>query len=196
MKTRRYLQAVLFGLAALFLAGCKHPATHPEPVSTGYVFDQPTPVLQKLGIARSTSARLGMRVSGQVYLPVVYGKQNRFGFFMSPNEGDTFMGPVPISAPDGNVVAHGEASPMFALGTTQLYVLWQQEDGHGTHLLTARSLTWGHSFDKPVNVVTKNKPSFNGYGSIGVAPDGDVYVVWLDGRDPQPPVPDSLDPMG
>jgi hypothetical protein len=44
--------------------------------------------------------------------------------------------------------------------------------------------------------VEKDKPSFNGYGSIGVAPNGDVYVVWLDGRDPQPPVSGSMDPTG
>jgi len=121
MKTKITLQAALLCLAALFLAGCQHTVTRAEAANAGYVFDQPRPVLQGLGIAHSTSPRLGMRVSGQIYLPAVYGKQNQVGFFMSHNEGDTFMGPVPISDPDGKVAAHGEQSPALALGHTQIY---------------------------------------------------------------------------
>lgn len=42
----------------------------------------------------------------------------------------------------------------------------------------------GDSFDAPIKVVDKAQPSFNGFASMAVAPNGDVYVAWLDGRNP------------
>ncbi len=43
----------------------------------------------------------------------------------------------------------------------------------------------GQPFEPPVRVTDKsaNDSSFNGFSSLGVAPKGEIYVVWLDGRD-------------
>ena len=49
----------------------------------------------------------------------------------------------------------------------------------------ARSLTWGGSFEKPIKIRDQQAGTFGGYPSIGVAPNQDVYVVWIDTR-PQP----------
>jgi hypothetical protein len=53
--------------------------------------------------------------------------------------------------------------------------------------VAARSLSWGESFDKPVPVSDKGAPGFRSFASLGVAPNGDVYAVWLDERDNSKP---------
>lgn len=196
MSNKIYLHTAVC-LIALAIAGCGHMKTRTD--EADYAFDaKPVPVLQNLGIAHSVSARLGTRVSGEVYLLAVYGNQDQLGLTMSHNEGDTYMPPSPISSPASRVTLYGEASPSLAMSATELYVLWEQMDSHGTsQLLVAPSIPWGMGgFGKPVDVVKKDKPSFNGFSSLALAPNGDVYAVWLDGRDPQPPVPGSLVPNG
>jgi len=51
--------------------------------------------------------------------------------------------------------------------------------------MLARSLSYGQNFDKPVRV-TDNDTTFHGFSSVAAAPNGDVYAVWLDGRDGGP----------
>jgi hypothetical protein len=48
--------------------------------------------------------------------------------------------------------------------------------------MLGRSLSYGHSFEKPVRV-NDDQMAFHGYSSVGAAPNGDVYAVWLDGRE-------------
>jgi hypothetical protein len=91
---------------------------------------------------------------------------------------------VPVSQPDAQISSHGENSPVLATSPTGIYALWEQaRDGGGNDLMVARSLNFGHSFDQPVRVIDDTKPSFQGFASSGIAPNGDVYVVWLDGRE-------------
>ncbi len=172
-------------LAALSITACSIMPARPTTSHPNYAFEQhPRSVLAQIGITPSTSPRLAVRVSGEIYLLGVFGKDGRLGFFMSHNGGDTFMGPIAISEPGARVTAHGEASPSLAVGPTQIYALWEQSRPHASaDLMFARSLTWGHSFEKAVRVTDKTKPSFNGFASLGAAPNGNVYTVWLDGRD-------------
>jgi hypothetical protein len=183
-------------LLVLSLAAC-NSTRRPPRVGSDYVLEpHPRAVLKGLGITPSASPRLGLSTSGEIYLLAAYGKGGRLGFFMSHNGGDTFMGPIPISESGVPVAAYGEASPSLAFSRTEIYALWQQTNARSTQLMCARSVDWGHSFERPVSIIDKSKPSFNGFSSIAVAPDGDLYAVWLDGRDRQPPVPDSVDPEG
>jgi hypothetical protein len=67
------------------------------------------------------------------------------------------------------------------------YALWEQRSRKGaTELVVARSLDYGHSFQKPVLVTGDESPGFHGFSSLGVSPAGEVYVVWLDARDASP----------
>jgi hypothetical protein len=61
----------------------------------------------------------------------------------------------------------------------------------GNDLMFARSLRFGRKFDKPIEVIDKDKPSSNAFSFLTVAPDGDLYAVWLNGRgrDPQSTAP-------
>lgn len=58
-------------------------------------------------------------------------------------------------------------------------------------VMFTRSLRFGRQFDKPVKVTDKEKPSSNGFSYLAVAPNGDLYAVWLDARDPQHTTPGS-----
>ena len=195
--TLRSFSLFLAVICSMIGASCQRAKNTGSPNALGYIFEpQPSAVLENLRIHPSSSPRLGMSTSGMVYFPVVYGKEASLGFFMSHNEGDTFMAQAPVSAPGMHVIAHGEASPALAIAPEQIYLVWQQEDSQGTQLLAARSLDWGHSFQKAVTIADQRRPSYSGFSSVAVAPNGDVYVVWLDGRDPQPSVPGCVSPTG
>lgn len=135
----------------------------------------------------SKDPKLFVSPSGVVYLLSVYGeeKKARVGLAISHDGGDSF-GPVsPISEPNRSVSSHGENSPSLIGTPGAIGALWEQTSGEsGSELMFARSVNFGRSFETPVHVTDKNRPSFNGFSSLGVAPDGSVYAVWLDGRDP------------
>ncbi|MGH9913696.1 MAG: sialidase family protein, partial [Pyrinomonadaceae bacterium] len=101
----------------------------------------------------------------------------------------SFLPFVPISEPDAEVNSHGENSPTIAVTGTEICALWEQRAATGSRdLMFARSLSYGHNFEKPIRITDKTVPSFNGFSSLAVAPNGDIYAVWLDARDqPQPP---------
>jgi hypothetical protein len=119
---------------------------------------------------------------------VVYddGGKSRVGYTMSHDGADTFMHVIPVSEPGASVNSEAESSPTLAKVPTAIYALWEQRSASGTSdLMLARSLSYGHSFDKPVRV-NNDSMAFHGYSAVGAAPNGDVYVVWLDGREEGP----------
>lgn len=111
-------------------------------------------------------------------------KGNHVGYAMSHNGGDTFMPVVPVSEPAGNVSSHGENAPRLVTVPTMTYALWEQRSHKGNNeLVVARSLDYGHSFQRPVVVTGDESAAYHGFASLGVSPSGDVYAVWLDGRE-------------
>jgi hypothetical protein len=126
--------------------------------------------------------------SGTLYLLAVYGspEHTQLGLTVSNDGGDTFAPPVPLSEKGVQILSDGEDSPSLAIsGHGGIYVLWEQErsDG-GTDLMFARSINNGRRFEKPIRVTDKVKPSANSFSSLAAAPDGSIYVIWLDGRNP------------
>jgi hypothetical protein len=151
-----------------------------------YSFEaSPRPVLAAVGLTATRDPKLAVSSSGTVSLLAVYrdGAMTRLGYTMSHDGGDHFMPVVPVSAPEARVSSHGENSPSLATVPTAIYALWEQESETGSDLMVGRSLSFGHSFEKPTRVNDNQKPSFHGFSNMAVAPNGDVYVVWLDGRD-------------
>ena len=114
--------------------------------------------------------------------------QERLMLTMSHDGGDTFSPPVAVSEEQAVVKAHGENSPSLAQTGMAIYAAWQQkQEDAPAQIVFARSTNMGRSFEKPVVLTDKQQPSFNGFSTMKVAPNGDIYVVWLDGRDqPQP----------
>ena len=152
---------------------------------------EPRAVLAQAGITPSNDPRLALAASGALHMLAVYGAHGstpQLGLAISHDGGDTFSPPVPVSAQGAEVNSHGENSPSLALTPTEIYALWEQLNEQGrTELMFARSVSFGHSFEQPFSVTDKTEDSFNGFSSMAVAPDGQVYAVWLDGRDKAEP---------
>jgi len=139
-------------------------------------------------VPSSRDPRLSLRASGALYLLAVTGghKGASAALAVSHNRGDSFAPPRPISGKDAAVSSHGENSPNFSFGPgIEAYALWEERTGDGlqTRLLFARSPAFGREWEEPVEVTDKTEPSTNAFSSFTVAPDGHIYVVWLDGRD-------------
>jgi hypothetical protein len=131
--------------------------------------------------------KLAVDTAGTLYLFAVY-KQNstsRLGLIMSHDGRDSLMTSVlPISDEATSIGSHGEQGPSVAMTRAEIYALWQQSAADGSEtVMSARSLSWGESFDKAVQVSDGNMHSYRGFPSVAVATNGDVYAVWLDERD-------------
>jgi len=118
--------------------------------------------------------------SGAVNLLAIVGEgeSSRLAMLNSADGGDSFDKPVWVSEPGAAVSSHGENSPTLIVTPDVMYAAWNQ----GGDIRLARSLSWGASFEKPVRISDKPEKAYSGYVSIGVAPNGDVYAVWLDTR--------------
>jgi len=167
---------LLAGLSVAF--GCTR--SH----SDAYDFEPvPRPVLAQAGFAPSRNPRLGADwvSSPTLYLLAVLqdGTEPRLGLLTSTNGGDGFEKPVWVSPAGQAVTSAGENSPAFVATSDVLYAAWNE----GHQLLFARSRNWGKSFETPVAIADATGDSFHGYPSLGVAPNGDVYAVWIDTRD-------------
>jgi hypothetical protein len=185
--------ALLLLLAAglpSFLSGCTKNA---ESHATALQFEpQPRSLSTLSGIPMTHNPKLFFDgvTSGEVRLLTVVdqGETSRIALLDSSDSGDTFRKPVWVTPPEAKLRTHGENSPQL-LGTADfLYVTWNQ-DGD---IRLARSVDWGESFEKPVRISDKPEKAFSGYVSIGVAPNGDVYAIWLDTRDSSAPGKDDI----
>lgn len=142
-------------------------------------------VLAQAGAESSRDPKLSIDVTNSVKMLAVYGEagQQRLGFTSSPDGGDSFAPLMQITQKDARVHSHGENSPSVAFGFPYVYALWEQSMPEGgTELVFARTHTRSGAADKPVRVTDKAAPSTNGFSSMAAAPNGDIYVVWLDGR--------------
>lgn len=96
--------------------------------------------------------------------------------------GDSFEPPVRVNDVAGEVSSHGESSPLMQIRTrSEFYVVWQTRRGEGSALRFARSMNWGESFTKAVDVDPSG--SSQAFFTMNVSPKGEVYIAWLDGRD-------------
>ncbi len=146
---------------------------------------EPRAVLAEAGVLSSQDPKLAPRASGAIYMLAVYEAEDRsqLGLFISHDGGDTFAPPVPIGRKGADVNSHGENSPSLALGTTEVYALWEQSSPEGgMNLMFARSLSFGRKFEKSILL---NEASGSSFPYLAAAPNGHLYAVWLEGSDRQ-----------
>jgi BNR repeat-like domain len=112
------------------------------------------------------------------------GGTGRLLAFTSQDGGDSFGPPVQVSAPDATVRGQGENAPSLALVRRGLCAVWEQErpDGKGTDLMFSSS-AMGTSWMPPTRITDKPTPSSNSYSSLIAAANGELWAVWLDGRE-------------
>jgi len=84
------------------------------------------------------------------------------------------------------VDANGESRPKIALGPgDEVYVSWTR---HGRRAYTgdvrfSRSLDGGRTFDPPRTVNDDDIETGHRFDALAVAPDGTIYLLWIDKRD-------------
>jgi len=147
---------------------------------------QPRSVSVVSGVTPIRHPRLGVDnvASGVLQLLTVVGDgdASRLALLSSSDGGDSFAKPVWVSEPGATISSHGENGPALIVTPDIMYAAWNQSGD----IRLARSLSWGTSFEKPVRISDKPEKAYSGYVSIGVAPNGDVYAVWLDTRESTP----------
>lgn len=179
LHASRAIDCGVLALVAL-MSACRQERVH------RYEFEpEPHTVIVRQGIDASRNPRVSADwISSAAAHMLVILERNQvptLALLNSDDGGDSFQLPVPVSEPGKPVSSGGENSPAFLSTTDWTYAAWS-EDGD---LRFARSDDWGASFQKPVKVTDRTTDTFSGYPSIGAAPTGDVYVVWIDTR-PQP----------
>ena len=187
---RLKIWTVVWGvLSAIVIDGCKQN-------SPNFAFEtKPQTPLATMGLNSTRGPQIAVSPAGMISLLALYqdGTNSRVGFTMSHDGGDHFMPIKPVSKEGVNVSAHGENNPMMAVSSRTVYALWEQAQEDGTKdLVVVRSLNAGQSFEEAVRVNDNKSPSFHGFASIVTGANGDVYVVWLDGRE-TPESPGTFD---
>lgn len=108
------------------------------------------------------------------------------------NGEEKFSAPVQVNDIAGDAASHSEAPAQVVTGPEgNVYVLWHKDtfqEGRRfptSNLRFARSSDGGKTFSPAifVNDDHAGPPASHGFHSIAVAPDGAIYVAWLDGRD-------------
>ena len=188
MKARGRLIALLIITSALIVSCNRN--------SGKYEFEtQPRAPLAAVGLNSTRSPQIAVSPAGMISLLTLYqdGENARLGFTMSHDGGDHFMPVKPLSEDGAKISAHGENNPMMAVSSRAVYAFWEQSQAEGTRdLVVGRSLNEGQAFEKPVRVNDNKTPSFHGFASIAAGKNGEVYVVWLDGRE-TPESPGTFD---
>jgi hypothetical protein len=152
--------------------GALAPAADSAPV----VFEpQPRPVVS------GRDPQIGVRASGQLFLTKV--EDGNLWLHTSHDGGDSFDEGVRINDVEREVSSQGEASPLLNVRSMhEFYALWQTRVEGTTKLRFARSMNWGQSFSKAIDVDPSGGAS-QSFFTMSVSPQGAVHAVWLDGRD-------------
>lgn len=133
-----------------------------------------------------------MDAKGVVHL--VYGKEMNAYYAQSRDGGKTFSRPVQLNTRPMTVTVGMERGPKIAIGKENaLHVVWQGHYQKGGGVWVTRSLDGGKTFAPERNVLDKtigiDEPT------IAADKNGQVVVLWLDGRlgeDPDNPVASPL----
>ncbi len=125
---------------------------------------------------------------GRIYIGWVKeeGNKNNIYIASSSDNGKTFSEKVRVNV-DADMPSGINHAPTMALGTKgELYVAWtvSRTDGEfSSNIKFSRSLDKGRSFETAIVVNDDNLPVSHGFESMTVAPDGSIYIAWLDGRE-------------
>lgn len=169
-------------LALMILTGCQKNALR---------FDgQARPVFVDAGLAHTERVTLASTENGNLLAMGVDPVKKQFVLAMSHDGGDHFMAPVAVSQDGAEIQYRGENGPSLAARGMQVYALWQQarKEG-GSDVVVATQRGMGQPFAEPVRVLDKPPAdrSFNGFSAMALGIHGEIYVVWLDGRESAQP---------
>jgi hypothetical protein len=178
-------RAIAIALATVFLLVvalliCQHTRPLIETQHQAFVFELHPHTLN----IEAKRPVVAASVSGGLYLLSV--EKTALTLRMSHDGGEHWMPPTTLSSTGNPVNTSAENAPQLATHGMYAYALWQQTGSTDeTQLVEAHST--GMGTQPPVTTVITDKPatdkSYSGFATLAVAPNGDVYAAWLDGRD-------------
>jgi hypothetical protein len=125
--------------------------------------------------------QIAVRASGELFLTKTQG--GNLWLHTSHDGGDSFDQGVRVNDVEGEVASHAEASPLMTVRTMrEFYVAWQADAGGVNKLRLARSIDWGETFSKAIEIDPASTAS-QSFFTMAVSPKGVIYAAWLDGRD-------------
>jgi len=132
-------------------------------------------------VGKGNDPQLGVRASEELFLLSV--KERTLWLQTSADGGDSFDEGIRVSD-GGKIASNSENTPLMVVRSMhEFYAVWTADDGHDhSSLQFARSMDWGKSFGKSIPVDSSGNAS-QSFFTLAVAPDGTVFVAWLDGRD-------------
>jgi hypothetical protein len=105
---------------------------------------------------------------------------------VSGDRGTTFSPPVRVNPDPEEVDANGESRPKIVLGPRgEIYVTytWLGKKLYTGDIRFSRSLDGGRTFEPPRTVNDDGLATGHRFDALAVAPDGTIYVAWIDKRD-------------
>jgi len=187
MRSQKLIKFIFAGF--IFLASCAGPgldvapdsrseSVKPEETNSEVAWEPvPRPV------AKGNDGQLLVRTSESMNLLYAAhndkGKQNLF-MAKTKNIGDSFSGSIPVNLEEGEVSAHGENGPKLRNGKGRgMFAAWVGN----RDIKFSRSMNFGKSFNPSIRVNDDLGKASQSFFSMEVAPDGAIYIIWLDGRD-------------
>ena len=120
-----------------------------------------------------------------MFIKDVKGKQNLF-MSASKNIGDSFSKPKRVNSVEDEVSAHGENGPKLRQARGRgIFAAWIGN----RDIKFARSMNFGRSFNPSVRVNDDVGKASQSFFNMEVAPDGSIYIAWLDGRNKKTNLP-------
>ncbi len=187
MRSQKWIKFIFAGF--IFLTSCAGPGLDVVPdklsdsakteESSSEIVWEPVP----RPVAKGNDGQLLIRTSESMNLLYVAhnnkGKQNLF-MAKTKNIGDSFSGSITVNSEEGEVSAHGENGPKLRNGKGRgMFAAWVGK----RDIKFARSMNFGKSFSTAIRVNDDEGKASQSFFTMEVAPDGTIYVIWLDGRD-------------
>ena len=134
-------------------------------------------------VAKGNDGQLLIRTSESInILYAAHDENGRQNLFMSKtkNIGDSFSGSKRVN-PEGEIInAHGENGPKLRSGSGRgIFAAWVAK----RDIKFSRSMNFGRSFGPPLRVNDDKGKASQSFLSMDVAPNGSIFLAWLDGRD-------------
>lgn len=104
----------------------------------------------------------------------------------SADRGERFSPPVAVNTVSEAVGAGGEERPKVAAGADgAVYVAWTRKlaEPYTGEVRFSQSNDGGRHFSLPVTVNDDHQVTSHRFASLGLGPDGRLYLAWLDKRD-------------
>lgn len=146
------------------------------------------PEAQPLGAGKSPKF-FARRAHGLMVIRTIPGARGADLHFQSSADlGESFADTMRINDIPGEVNDHGENSPQLLTSPDEsmLYAVWNGRDPKNPEVSTirfSRANTMRPAWSPAVTVNDDGLPVSHSFQTAAVAPDGTIYVAWLDGRD-------------